>query len=956
MSIVFLGLEIFGCGIIISALLLLLKGDGSRDQKLMQYFLLGALIQNAGYILEMTAPTLEAAVVAVKIQYLGSLAIPICYCHFMFNYCYEKAPARILRVLKLVDVFVLCLVFTCDFHSFYYRRIDWLQTAGGQGYLRLEYGWGYWLFMLFGTIIPYTLSLSALIRVCMKRPEYAADRKCKLILLISVLPVIALFSYAMKLTQMDYTPLVLGLALSSVVILIWSRKVYDFSGLASRILLDSMGDGVIALDEQHKIAAFNPAARKIFKTLGGRMIGRSILELEGFSAGILEENSEGKEEFCLDGRFYQGHAEPISDRYGKSKGYVVLILDVTKTRNYIEEIKQVREQAEQANIAKSAFLANMSHEIRTPMNAIVGLSDIIMEESRGRKVYEYACDIKAASRNLLALINDILDLSKVEAGRMELMPAEYHVKTLVNEVLNMMDVVASQRGLMMKSEYDMSLPCRYLGDEGRIKQILINILNNALKFTREGYVRISVGGVREDAADMERLRFQIEDTGCGIRPEDLDKIFENFKQVDSKRNRSVEGTGLGLSITKHLVELMEGTITVESVYGEGTTFTVELPQRIVDNRPLSEVPEAEARKEEKLEPFYVEGYKVLVVDDNLINRKVARILLQSYGMEIAEADSGAAAIALVRENRYDMIFMDHMMPEMDGIEAVHIIRHECGENGSMPVIMALTANAMEGVKETFLANGFQDFITKPLDRRQLHEALLRWIPGERRIACAAWGGSRPEENRRRMEFQSILIEGIDTDEALKRYSGSVEEYRELLNLYWLDGKRKLALLRTLLDKRDYKTYGIEVHGLKSASANVGAMKISESAREQEYAVDRGDETFVDSHAPRLFEAYEEQLAHIARFLEEAPAAGGGEEKARAPEKAELLEELRKALAQLENFRAKECARRIEGLLRSRLAPDTENKLKEIQEQLKLYEDEAAEELLRKLLEQIEKGD
>ncbi|MCM1182980.1 MAG: ATP-binding protein [Roseburia sp.] len=967
MNYAFFVVEILGIIVIVSALLLLLKGDSSREQKLMQYFLIGSLIQNVGYLLEATAPTQEAAIVAVKMQYLGSLLVPICYCHFMFSYCYEKAPVKILRVLKAVDIFILCLVFTCDSHTLYYSSIAWKHTPDGHGYLHLDYGWGYWIFMLCGTIMPYALSLFALIRVCIRRPEYAADRKCKLMLLLSSLPVVTLASYALKLNYVyDFTPLVLGLVLSSVVILIWSRNVYDFSSIASGILLDSMSDGVIALDERQRIASYNPAAARTFKGLGGRMKGKHIALLENFPLELLHE--EGNREFSLNNRFYQGRVERILDKNKKNKGYVVLILDVTKTRTYIEEIKRVREQAEEANIAKSAFLANMSHEIRTPMNAIVGLSDIIMEESRGRKVYEYACDIKSASGNLLALINDILDLSKVEAGKMELMPTEYHVKTLVNEVLNMMDIVASQRGLMLKSEYDMSLPCRYLGDEGRIKQILINLLNNAVKFTREGYVKITVAGRAGSAEDTELLSFRIEDTGCGIREEDLGKIFENFKQVDSKRNRTVEGTGLGLSITKHLVELMAGTIAVESVYGEGTVFTVEIPQTIMDTRPLTEVPEAETRKDEKLEPFYVEDFKALVVDDNLVNRKVARILLQSYGLEITEADSGPAAIELVRQTRYDIIFMDHMMPEMDGIEAVQIIRRECGENGSLPVVIALTANAMEGVRETFLANGFQDFITKPLDRRPLHEVLLKWIPQERRIASKEWLGLRQADSKRNLEFQTIYIEGIDTDEVLQRYSGGVEEFRELLRLYCLDGKRKLTLLRELWEKRDYKNYGIEVHGLKSASANVGAMKVSISAREQEYAINRGDETFVDSHVAELLEDYETQLQHIEDFLaggsgsrsSENRSSGGeqddGSEKERAPEKAELLREIGEALEQLENFRAKECAHMIEDILRYRLEPDTEARLREIQEQLSLYEDEAAEGLLRELMEQMEKGD
>lgn len=953
MSLVFIGLEILGIGSILIALFLLSKGDGSREQKLMQYFLMGTLIQNAGYLLELTAPTLEAAVVAIKAQYLGSLSVPISYCYFVFSYCYEKTPIKILRFLKLVDILILGLVFTCDLHSVYYRRMEWLQTADGHGYLSLEYGPGYWLFMLCGTIVPYALSLYALIRACIKKPEYAADRKYKLILGLSLLPVIALCSYAMKLTYVyDPTPFVLGMILSSVVILIWIKKVYDFNSLAAGILLDSMSDGVIALDGQRRIVSFNPAAADIFAELTPRMIGKKIEDLKDFPQNTLGEDS--KEDFCLGDSFYQGHVRQIPDKAGKSKGYVVLIWDVTETRNYIEEIKRVREQAEQANIAKSAFLANMSHEIRTPMNAIVGLSDIIMEESRGRKVYEYACDIKSSSRNLLALINDILDLSKVEAGKMELAPTEYHVKTLVNEVLNMMDVVASKHGLLLKSEYDMSIPCQYLGDEGRIKQILINILNNAVKFTKEGYVKISVAGEPGDGENTERLSFKIEDTGCGIRKEDMEGIFENFRQIDSKRNRSVEGTGLGLSITKHLVELMQGTIKVESVYGEGTTFIVEIPQKIADHSSLSEIPEAGTQKEEKLEPFLVEDFNILVVDDNEVNRKVARIFLQSYGLEIAEAGSGAEAIELVRKKRYDIIFMDHMMTGMDGIETVQIIRKECGENGSLPVIIALTANAMEGVRECFLANGFQDFLTKPLERRTLHEMLMKWIPKEKRTASQVWIHSWQPDDNRNKEFQNILIEGIDTDEVVRRYSGSVDEYEELLSLYCLDGKRKLTVLRELWEKRDYKTYGIEVHALKSASANVGAMKLSSSAREQEKAVKRGDETFVDRHVFQLLADYEEQIEHIQGFLERDKRGDNVEEKDSEIEKADLLREIRAALDSLENFRAKDCAHKIEDILQYRLDIETKGRLKKIREQLMLYEDDAAEQLLQELIEHIGK--
>lgn len=948
MGIVFIGFSILGIGIIMVALFLLLKGDGSRQQKLMQYFLFGSLIQNAGYLLELTAPTVEAAMVAVKVQYIGSLAIPISYCYFIFSYCFEKAPAKILNVLKIADVFVLGLVFTCDLHTFYYRQVDWLYTPGGHGFLSLEYGPGYWVFMLCGTILPYAFTLYALIRVCMKKPDYAADRQYKLILVLSFLPVVVLCAYVMKVTFVyDPTPFVLGLVLSSVVILIWSRKVYDFSSLASGILLDSMSDGVIAIDKHERIVSYNPAAAYIFPELNVHAVGKHIEELDGFPQDMLGEDV--RKEFCLDGNFYQGHVKQIPDKYGEKKGYVILILDVTETRKYIEEIMRVREQAEQANVAKSAFLANMSHEIRTPMNAIVGLSDIIMEESKGRKVYGYACDIKASAHNLLALINDILDLSKVEAGKMELVSAEYHVKALVNQVLNMMDIVASQHGLAVECEYDMAIPCCYFGDESRIKQILINLLNNALKFTKEGRVKISVSGMPGETADTERLVFRVEDTGCGIREEDIGRIFENFRQLDSKRSRSAEGTGLGLSITKRLAELMQGTIKVESVYGEGSTFIVEILQKIADARPLSQVPEPEAEKEEPLEPFTARDCRVLVVDDNLINRKVARSFLQTYGLEIAEAESGMEAIELVRRTQFDIIFMDHMMPVMDGIEAVQNIRNDCGENGRLPVVIALTANAMEGVRENFLANGFQDFITKPIDRRAMHMTLLKWIPEEGRVAGGSWAGSQQQDNDM---FRTVIIEGIDIDEVAGNYAGSIEEYKELLELYCLDGKRKLNVLRELLEEQDYKGYGIEAHALKSASANVGAVRVSSRAKEQEKAVDRGDLAFVDSRAPRFLAEYEEQIGHIRDYLAERQEAESAAVKKQEIEKGELLGKVEEALDSLENFRAKECARQVEDILGYELDANTERTLEEVKEQLRLYEDEAAERMLRGLIGQI----
>ncbi|MBO5073395.1 MAG: response regulator, partial [Eubacterium sp.] len=680
-------------------------------------------------------------------------------------------------------------------------------------------------------------------------------------------------------------------------------------------------------------------------SLPAHKLGENIRALEDFRQEMLQEDVPHS--FSINERHYESHSKQIIDESGRKQGCVILILDMTDIKAYINEIKQVRLQAEKASIAKSEFLANMSHEIRTPMNAIIGLNDIIMEESRDTDIYSHAKDVQSAARNLLAIINDILDLSKVEAGKMELVCTDYHLKTVAGEVMAMMDMAASKRGLLLKYECDNTLPCRYYGDEGRIKQILINILNNAIKFTQEGYVCARISGQPGENEDEERLTFCVEDTGCGIRREDLDKIFEDFRQVDAKRNRSAEGTGLGLAIVKHLVELMDGSINVESTYGKGTRVTITIPQTITDRRPISEVPDNPQAEREILETFSAPDISVLIVDDNAVNRKVARGFLKGYDFQLTEAGSGPESIDLVRSRKYDIIFMDHMMPGMDGIEAVDVIRKDCGENGTSPVIVALTANVMEGMRERFLDCGFQDFIAKPLDRKELNQLLLRWIPEERRVAKE--GG----QEQTTLDPDAFLIEGVDMDAVMHYFSGDEAAFTDLLELYYLDGKRKAGLLRDLAET-DIPYYQTEVHGLKSASANIGAMDVSAMAKEQEDAAARGDTEYIARQLPHLLEAYDQLLLRIGQFLEKKRQGRADTEKQPSLPLPELKEQVAQALDDLEHFRSRECAAAVEAVLLHRMPQDVEESLRQIQEQLKLYEDDHAEELLRQLLDRLER--
>lgn len=954
----FVGVQVFGIIIILITLAILLNSDCSKEQKLMIFFMGGALLYNTGYLLELLADSKEVAIAAAKVEYMGSSFMPLFYCLFLYAYCYRKTPKNLMKALISINFLLLVLVFTCERHSLYYRDIAW-DTGGSVPHLVLTYGPGYYAFMLCSCIIPYVLSSYVLIRSMLTTQNKADRSRYKLFVSLSCLPALALFSYVVHLTNgYDPTPFTFGITLALVVIFIWSRRHYDFSRMAADVVLHNMDDGVIVLNENNQLLIYNQAASEIFTELCFQKMGDGIEKIEDLPENMLSER-EGCE-FELNGRFYESHVKNFASN-GKYQGCVVTFIDMTKNRNYINEIKKVREQAERANQAKSEFLANMSHEIRTPMNAIMGLSDLIMEESRGRKVYTYACDIMSSAQNLLTIINDILDLSKVEAGKMELVTRDYSIRSVVDAVVNMMDIAASQRGLLLLCDYDMSIPGRYHGDDGRIKQILINLINNAVKFTKKGHIKVSVRGLPCARTGTELLIFQVEDTGCGIAEENLEKIFEDFKQVDSKRNREVEGTGLGLSITKHLVTLMKGTIEVESVYGQGTTFTVKIPQKVVDGPTLAELPETPVRELHQVNSFVAEHYKVLVVDDNLINRKVITGFLKKYRFDLTEAASGPEAVALVKENRFDLIFMDYMMPGMDGVEAVSIIRGECGENGAAPVIIALTANAMEGVREKFLKLGFQDYVAKPIDKELLNEMLARWIPEERKKPrteeeTEKRAGGPDVGGDGRVRFEDVRIPGIDVEEARKHHTGGAEDFLELLGLFCMDGRRKCALLKELKEKGDYGTYGIEAHGLKSASANVGAMELSALAREHEAAAGRKDAAFIDGHFEELFRCYEGTLCEIDSFLRRRERLEGGGGPAAAIGGEELRRSIRSALQSLEDFRSRECAAAIDDLLKCRLDGGTEAGLREIREQLRMYEDDNAEQLLRQLIARMEKED
>ncbi len=448
---------------------------------------------------------------------------------------------------------------------------------------------------------------------------------------------------------------------------------------------------------------------------------------------------------------------------------ILLYFNLMILLNFNRKLTVVAEAANQANEAKSYFLSTMSHDIRTPMNAIIGMNEMILRDSRDDVIAMYAENIRAAGNTLLGIINDILDFSKIEAGKMEIMEVDYNCASLLNDIVNMVQRKADEKNLDFRLDVDPDIPRCLHGDEIRIKQVITNILSNAVKYTNNGSVTFSIKSSEcKDNSGYVMLHVSVEDTGIGIKKEDLDKLFVAFERIDEKKNRNIEGTGLGMAIAQSFLNMMGSRIQVESEYGKGSVFSFDLKQKVVQWEPLGEFDSAYKsflrEKQQYKVQFVAPDARVLVVDDNVINLKVFVNLLRETRIQIDTAESGDACIALYKQNRYDLIFLDHMMPDKDGIETIKELK-ECKDtlNAKTPIV-CLTANAVSGMREMYINAGFDDYITKPIDTVKLENMLRTYLSPDL---------VRPPESEK---MQSILVVNENIDFLRKASARLSESY------------------------------------------------------------------------------------------------------------------------------------------------------------------------------------
>lgn len=657
----------------------------------------------------------------------------------------------------------------------------------------------------------------------------------------------------------DPTPLGILLSCIFMSIAVVKYGLFDPVKNAKNYIIDNLKEAVIVTDADHRFLFLNSMADKIITSINKEQGYSTDDKIYAFIQG-------SQDFFDWKDRHYQVEETVLKDNE-LIQGYMMTIVDVTKIIEQNHLMKRLVLQTEDANRAKTNFVSNMSHEIRTPMNSIVGITEILLRSRHSPKEQEYLLNIQSSGRVLLTIINDVLDCSKMEAGKMQLFDEPYDTCSLFHDLRISMENRIGHSGLELIYDIDQDIPCKLKGDMGRIRQVIINLVNNAIKYIEKGSVRFSVH-VRQKNTDKVMLYYEVADTGIGIRKEDQKILFDAFQRVEMDRNRYVEGTGLGLTISQNLVNMMGGVIEVESEYGKGSRFFFTIEQTIIDPTPVSAV-NYNGQKDNVTEKeaeclFIAPEAHILLVDDNELNLVVAKELLKPLRMQIDTAENGLQAVKMVRGSQYDLVLMDHMMPVMDGIEAAKAIRALPEDKYQKLPIIALTANAMVDARKEFLNAGMNGFVAKPIDFARICNQLKLWLPKDlvRDV---------PKEEAKKLLADDLSDREIQPEDPQMGFSfeegvkhcGSKAALMKTIRIFYRTIDSKANKIEQCLKEGLISDYVIEIHALKSSALLIGAVPLSEAAKELEDYGKQGKTEVLEEKTPDVLTLYRD-LKNILR--------------------------------------------------------------------------------------------
>ena len=847
---------------------------------------ISSFISNLGYLFEMKAGSEESYLTALKISYVGRVWIALAFFLFSAKMCGRKIPKGLIGGLVAVHTGIYITVLTIEKNDLYYRGYQFIpdpvfpQFVHGNGYVHDL------LMALNGIYIVF-----AMVWVIMAfRKEKNRKAKYRLLMLLTAFAVQA-SSFILQITGIvsisQYYDLTMPGALFGNIFMIIAIFGFDLMGtrqIAKDFVTDRISEGIIALDNDGRIQYYNEPASKLFPEFdslfgsqdaagknnpsrndnktGSAIAGRVFTPYD--IVDTIAAAVRNKETISIGDRIFTPEENELVYK-GESYGKLYALVDDTEHFLYMEELQKQRDIADNANEAKSRFLANMSHEIRTPINAVLGMDEMILRESSEKNTRAYAANIMSAGRTLLSIINDILDLSKVEEGKMEIIPVSYDLSSLIGDLVNMIRDRAVKKGLKLNLKADTDIPHLLIGDEIRIRQCVMNLLTNAVKYTEKGEVTLDVTFEKKDEKHIF-LRFVVEDTGIGMKAEDMENLFLPYKRIEEKRNRSIEGTGLGMSITRQLLELMGSRLEVQSEYGKGSVFSFSVEQEVEKWEKIGDITgrlgDGLDNSYEYHELFHAPNTRILVVDDTEMNLTVIQSLLKKTGIKIDTASSGKEAVKMAESASYDVLFIDHMMPDMDGIETLKAIRGS-GMNTETPAV-ALTANAISGAREMYLESGFTDYLSKPVDGIRLEKLLMNRLPAEKVLSPDSElpAGSEAEEETDKENFSDIpeKLQGIqeikemDTAVGLKN-CGSEEGYISVLSVFHKTAQAKADEIEQLYNDKDIEGYTVKVHALKSSARIIGAQQLSDLAKALEDAGNRKDTELIERETKILLDMY-----------------------------------------------------------------------------------------------------
>lgn len=873
-------------------------------------------VSNIGYLFELKAGSEEAYITALKLSYVGRIWIVFAFFLFAARICSKRIPKGVVAALLTVHIGVYLAILTVGSNSLYYTDFEFIPDPVLP---RFYHGDGTVHDLYMG--MEMVLSLLALYWVVREyrnnrnRNSRAGKRFLMVALAFGVQIVCFVLQMAKMIEVTHFYDLNMPGALIGTVFLLIGILGFDLLGtreIAKDFAIDRISEGIIAVDSSGRIQYYNEPATRIYpqfrrfyaKNLFGKSPARKSLS-GSEEADLLPEDIANLTPYDIISSIQKavesGESLKVGDRIyspeetdlvfaGESYGKAYTLVDDTERLRYMEELKEQKEIADSANEAKSKFLASMSHDIRTPINAVLGMNEMILRESEDAQILDYSEKIEAAGNTLLGLINDILDLSKIEAGKLELIPGDYDLPSMLKSLVNMVALRADAKGLLLEVKVDPRLPSTLLGDELRMKQIITNLLTNAVKYTEEGTVTFAVGFEKKDD-DRIALNVSVSDTGAGIKEEDLPKLFTEFDRIEEGRHRNVEGTGLGLSITRDLLVMMGSHLEVESEYGRGSNFHFTVEQPVKDWQEIGDFEKILAglrnRKKKYSASFTAPEARVLAIDDTPMNLEVFKNLLKSTLVQIDRTTDGDEALALCQKKKYDVIFLDQMMPGKDGVTTLRELRASGGPNAGTKVI-CMTANAIAGAREGLLAAGFDDYLAKPVVPAELEEMLKNSLPPEKVQGAAgteAQGSNEAGEGGATTQAEGAAgksagagdgsalpdflsrLEELDIEEGL-RLNGDEETYLKTLSTYAGSVAGQCDEIESLLLSGTFGDLTTKIHALKSTSKVAGATEIGDFAQALENAGASGDFERLKKLTPGLLERCRELGEALSPLSEE----------------------------------------------------------------------------------------